>query len=104
MTDEIDTAPITITVVSITPMRHGDLVALADVDVSFDGIAFTICGLQVRANARRTEVLLPKYRAPNGDWVAAIKLPDEVREPMADAVMAAGIEAGVLKEQYAPAD
>jgi stage V sporulation protein G len=104
MTNEIDTGAITISVVSITPMRHGDLVALADVDVSFDGIVFTICGLQVRANAKRTEVLLPKFRAPNGDWTAAIKMPDELREPMADAVIAAGIEAGVLKEQHAPAD
>ena len=104
MTDDTSTTPITVTVISISPMRSGDLVALADVEVSFDGIIFTICGVQVRADARRTEVLLPKYRAPNGDWAAAIKMPEELREPMADAVMAAGIEAGVLKEQRNPAN
>ncbi len=85
-------------------MRSGDLVALADVEVSFDGIIFAICGLQLRADAKRTDVLLPKYRAPNGDWVAAIKMPEELREPMANAVIAAGVEAGVLKEQRNPAD
>lgn len=99
-----ETIQVMMEVLSIQPMRSGDLVALADVEVSFDGIIFTICGVQVRADAKRTEVLLPKYRAPNGDWVPAIKMPDELREPMADAVIAAGVEAGVLKEQHAHAD
>lgn len=99
-----ETIPVMIEVLSIQPMRSGDLVALADVEVSFDGIIFAICGLQLRADAKRTDVLLPKYRAPNGDWVAAIKMPEELREPMACAVIAAGVEAGVLKEQRSPAD
>jgi stage V sporulation protein G len=99
-----ETIQVMIEVLSIQPMRSGDLVALADVEVSFDGIIFAICGLQLRADAKRTDVLLPKYRAPNGDWVAAIKMPEELREPMANAVIAAGVEAGVLKEQRNPAD
>jgi stage V sporulation protein G len=94
-----ETANVSIEVLSIQPMRSGSLVALADVEVSFDGIIFAICGLQLRADAKRTEVLLPKYRALNGDWVAAIKMPDELREPMAEAVIAAGVEIGVVKKR-----
>jgi stage V sporulation protein G len=94
-----ETVQISIEVLLIQPMRSGSLVALADLELSFDGIVFSICGVQLRADAKRTEVLLPKYRAPNGDWVAAIKMPDELREPMAEAVIAAGVEIGVVKKR-----
>ena len=33
--------------------------------------------------------------------MAAVTLPEEVKGPMGDAVMAAGIEAGVLREKVA---
>ncbi len=46
-----------------------------------------------------TEVALPRYRAPVGGWKAAITLPDEVGGPMGDAVLAAEIGAGILRER-----
>jgi stage V sporulation protein G len=96
----MDTTSVQITVLCLTPMRgSGNLQALADVEVMLDGVSIILHGVQVCASAQRTEIRLPKYRAPDGTWKSAISLPDEVKGPMGDAVMAAGIEAGVLREK-----
>ena len=101
-TDEPSTTTVQITVLNLAPMRgRGNLLALADVEVLIDGVSIILHGVQVCATSERTEVRLPRYRAPDGTWMAAITLPDEVKGPMGDAVMAAGIEAGVLREKVA---
>ena len=98
-----DTSSVTIRVFAINPIVGGGrLLALADAEIHIDGVVFAIHGLQVFADAGKTEIRLPKYRAPNGEWLAAITLPPELREPLADAVMAAGIEAGILRERPIP--
>ena len=103
MPDHIDpqsTTTVQITVLHLAPMRgRGNLLALADVEVLIDGVSTILHGVQVCATSERTEVRLPKYRAPDGNWVAAISLPDEVKGPMGDAVIVAGIEAGVLRDK-----
>ncbi|WP_234016236.1 hypothetical protein [Magnetospirillum gryphiswaldense] len=94
--DQIDLS----TVLHLVPTQgRGNLLALADVEVLLDGVSIIIHGVQVCATAERTEVRLPRYRAPDGNWMAAITLPDEVKGPMGDAVIAAGIEAGVLRQK-----
>ena len=75
------------------------MLALADIEIVIDGVALAIHGIQVRADANGTEVALPRYRAPNGEWKTAVTLPEELKGPMGDAVLAAGIEAGVLAER-----
>ena len=99
-TDEPSTTTVQITVLNLLPMRgRGNLLALADVEVLIDGVSIILHGVQVCATSERTEVLLPKYRGVDGTWRAVISLPDEVKGPMGDAVMAAGIEAGVLRDK-----
>lgn len=98
----MDTTTAIITVLGIVPVNAtGKLLALADVELVLDGVAMIIHGVQVRADGTCTEISLPRYRSPSGTWMTAITLPDEVRAPMGDAVMAAGIEAGILKERMA---
>ena len=100
--DEQSTTTVQITVLHLVPTQgRGNLLALADVEVLLDGVSIILHGVQVCATSERTEVRLPKYRGADGNWVAAITLPDEVKGPMGDAVMAAGIEAGVLREKVA---
>ena len=94
------TALATITVLDVTPVSNaGRLLALANVAIVVDGVEIVVHGVQVRADATQTAVTLPRYRAPDGAWRAAITLPDEVKGPVGDAVMAAGIEAGILRER-----
>jgi stage V sporulation protein G len=96
----MDTTTAVITVLSIIPLANaGKLLALADVELVLDDVPLIIHGIQVRADGDRTEITLPKYRSPSGEWKTAITLPDEVRGVMGDMVIAAGIEAGLLKER-----
>ncbi|OAN44499.1 hypothetical protein [Magnetospirillum moscoviense] len=89
-----------ITANRVTPVSNaGKLLALADVSILMDGVEIVIHGVQIRADASGTEVTLPKYRAPDGTWMTAISLPDELKGPMGDVVMAAAIEAGILMEK-----
>jgi stage V sporulation protein G len=71
---------------------------LADVVVLLDGVAIILHGVQVHATLDQTEIRLPKYRASDGNWMAAISLPEEVKGPTGDAMIAAGIEAGILRK------
>ncbi|WP_096704069.1 hypothetical protein [Magnetospirillum sp. 15-1] len=96
----MNTTTATITVLTISPVPNaGKLLALADAAIVLDGVEIVIHGIQVRADGSGTEVSLPKYRAPDGSWKTAVSLPDEVRGPLGDVVMAAGIEAGILKQR-----
>lgn len=85
-------------------MGAGKLIALAAVELVIDGVALTLHGLQVQrgrqAGAEATAVSLPRYRTPSGDGRSAITLPDELKRPIADAVLAACLEAGLVRERF----
>jgi stage V sporulation protein G len=94
----MDTASVTVKAISITHVKNaGKLRALADVEVAFDGVEMIIQGVQVRADGKSTEVSLPTYRAPDGSWRAAIILPEEIKGAISDTVIAAGLEAEILR-------
>lgn len=95
----METTSATITVIDLRPVNAGKLLALADVELSIEGVVMVIHGIQVRADAARTEITLPTYRASDGSWRAAITLPEELRGTMGDIVISAGIEAGILKQR-----
>jgi len=98
----MDTTTAIVTVLKITPVNNaGKLLALADVELMLDGVSMIIHGVQVRADGDGAKITLPKYRSSSGEWTTAITLPDEVRGPMGDAVIAAGLEAGLLRERVA---
>ena len=94
----MDTASVTVATISIIHVKNaGKLRALADVEVFFDGIEMIIQGVQVRADGKSTEVSLPTYRATDGSWRHAIILPDEIKAAISDTVIAAGLEAEILR-------
>jgi len=90
-----------ISVVSFRPVHRGRLLALADVELVIDGIQIRVHGVQVVADGNGTQVTLPKFRDADGEWRTAVTLPPEVKGPMGDVVLAAGLEAGVLRERFA---
>ncbi|WP_231920510.1 hypothetical protein [Magnetospirillum sp. XM-1] len=93
-----EVSQVNIELLDFTPMKNaGSLLALADVALMLDGVEIIIHGVQVRADFRNTRISLPKFRASSGEWKPAITLPEEVRYPMADIIIAAGIEAGILQ-------
>ena len=93
-----DTASITVEVIALRPVRTGRIIAFADVWIALDGVEFVIHGVQVSRATEHgreaTKVTLPTYRDEAGRWTPAISLPDEVREPMAQVVLDACLDAG----------
>lgn len=91
------TTTVTFNVLSLTPIRSGKILALADVEIVIDGVALLVSGLQMRATPRETRVDVPTHRMPNGEWKPSISLPEELMAAIAEAVVNAGINAGLLK-------
>jgi stage V sporulation protein G len=96
------TAQATISVTNIVQVSDsGKLRALADLEFVIEGVSLVIHGIQIRADGDGTEVSMPKFRAPDGSWRSAVTLPEEARAPVAETVIAAGIEAGILRMKAA---
>jgi stage V sporulation protein G len=101
---EEETTSVVCRVLEVEPVKGDKLIALASVELVIAGVALTLHGLQVRrgrqAGAEATAVTLPRYRTQAGEWRSAITLPDELRRPIADAVLAACLEAGLVRERF----
>jgi stage V sporulation protein G len=96
-----DTASITVEMIALHPVKVGRIIAFADVRLGVDGVEFAIHSVQVsRAKEQgreATKVTLPTFRDAHGNWTAAISLPDELREPMAQVVLDACLDAGLCR-------
>ena len=88
---------VSITVLSVTPMRAGRLI----VEIDIDGIRIEVrCIRAMRAPTGATRVELPTFRDAAGQSRAAIVLPDEVHGPLGDAVIEALIERGLARRRF----
>lgn len=100
-----ETAIVTCTVLDIRPVNQGRLVATAEVEFDFDGILFALDGVQVirpKEPGSRHEIVavrLPRYRASNGEWRQAIRLPLEVESVLGDVVMAKCVDLGIANSR-----
>ena len=74
--------------------KSGRLLALADVVIEIAGLTVAINSVRVEREKAGVSVRLPVDR----DKRPLIDVADEIRRAMADVVLAAGIEAGILKE------
>ena len=97
-----DTIPVTLRVSNARPINAKDLFAMVDVEVLVGGVAFDIQGVQTRREPDgRTSVRLPTFKDADGVWRPAIKLPDEVRGPLTNAVLDFLLEEGLAKRRFA---
>jgi DNA-binding cell septation regulator SpoVG len=101
-----ESVPVTVHVRSVTPtLGKGKVLALASVEVSVGGIAFGVDGVQVIqtkdpvTGADGTGVDVPRYRAPDGVWRQAVQLPEDLRKPLAQAVLDVCCEMGLAQRR-----
>ncbi len=88
MSDDGETAPVTVTVLAIERVTLGKIVALAAVEIVIDGIAILLNGVQVFRSAPGVlSVGPPTFRSPTGASRSAVILPEELNAPLGDAVM-----------------
>ena len=90
------TTQVSITVLSVIPMRAGKLFALAAIAIDIDGVLIEIHGIRaVHVPPAATRIELPTFRDAAGRLRAAIILPEEVRRPIGDAVLEDLVECGL---------
>jgi hypothetical protein len=88
--NEAGSSLVSITVLSVTPLRAGRLFALASVEIDIDGVRIEVRGIRaMRVPTGATRVELPTFRDASGQSRAALVLPDEVHGPVGDAVIEA---------------
>lgn len=89
MTDEPEIIAVCqFSVISVQRIAAGDVVALADVALDLDGIEMKLHGLQVVRVPLGLVARMPRYRAPNGRWVPAVELPEELAQAIGAEVLA----------------
>ena len=98
---QFDCALVTFSVTNARPISGKFLFALVDVEIQIAGVSFAILGVQAR-NAPNgcTSVHLPTYRDTNGEWRSSVRLPEELRQPLADAVLAFLVDEGLARRKY----
>ena len=78
---------ISITVLSVKPVKFGRIFALASVEVDIDGVLVVVHGVRAIVHPIGTRIDLPMFRDENGAWRHAITLPDEISGPIGRAVL-----------------
>jgi stage V sporulation protein G len=92
---EAETAVVRFVVTNPRRIDSRRLFALVDVEMAIAGVSFVIVGVQARRVPGGTSVHLPTFKDHNGSWQPAIRLPEELRGPLADAVRDFLAESGV---------
>ena len=99
--DDGGSSTVSITLLSVTPARGGRLFALASVAIDFDGVKIEVHGIRaLRADPVGTRIELPKFRDASGFMRTAIILPEELRGPIADIVLAGLVECGLAERLF----
>jgi hypothetical protein len=66
---------------------HGRLIALAALEIEFDGVTLGLHGVQVIRQGKRITTQAPRFRNPKtGIWAPAVILPDELGAAIAQEV------------------
>jgi stage V sporulation protein G len=100
---EADTTPLIFTISNARPVTGKFLFAMVDVEMQIAGVAFDILGVQARRLPEGgTSICLPTFKDADGTWRPAIRLPDEVSAPLADAVLTFLIEEGLARRKFEP--
>jgi DNA-binding cell septation regulator SpoVG len=98
---EAERGLVTCTVLSVERLQGGRILALASVALDFDGILIEVHGLRVvRATKDGREaagVEMPHYRAADGSMRPTVRLPEELHQPIATAILERSREMGVTR-------
>jgi hypothetical protein len=97
--DDMENCPsstVSITVLTVKPVKFGKIFALASVEIDIDGVVLVIHGVRaIRVLPMGTRIDLLMFRDETGVWRRAITLPDEICGPIGKAVLDALVERGM---------
>ena len=98
-----ETAVVTFVVTNPRRIDSRKLFALVDVEMEIAGVSFVIQGVQARKVPAGTSIHLPTYKDQDGAWQPAIRLPEELREPLAAAVLEFLVTSGLARPRFTSA-
>ena len=87
MADDAETERVTFTIANLRTINSKRLYALVDVEIRIAGLSFRIIGVQIQRVIGGLSVHLPILRDVHGAWKPVVEMPEELREPLSDAVM-----------------
>jgi hypothetical protein len=94
--EDSPSSTVSITVLSIKPVKFGKIFALASVEIDIDGVVLVLHGVRaIRVQPMGTLIDLPTFRDENGVWRHAVTLPDEISGPIGKAVLDELVERGL---------
>jgi hypothetical protein len=100
MAEDVETHRVTFTIANLRAVDAKGLFALVDVEVRAADLSFWIMGIQGRRAANGSAVIqLPTYRDTGGRARPAVVMPDELRQPLVDAVMEFLAEEGLVERR-----
>jgi hypothetical protein len=101
MAKDAETQQVTFTIANLRAVEAKGLFALVDVEVCVAGLSFWIMGVQGRRDANGSAVIqLPTYRDTGGRARPAVVMPEELRQPLVNAVMEFLAEEGMVARRY----
>jgi DNA-binding cell septation regulator SpoVG len=100
MADDADTERVTFTIANLRSINSKRLYALVDVEIRVAGLSFRIIGVQIQRGTGGLSVHLPTHRDVNGAWKPVVEMPEELREPLSDAVMGFLVDEGMAKPRW----
>jgi hypothetical protein len=82
--------------------KKKDLFALVDVEMRVGDVCFVLLGVQARSTpgGDGMSVYLPTYNDTDGSWCPAIRLPDEMNEPLGNAVLEFLMNEGLARRKF----
>lgn len=99
--DQPELSTVSITVLSVTPARANKPFAFASVEIDTDGVQIAVHGIRAMREPWGTAIELPKFGDGGGVWRTAITLPEEIRSPIARAVLDELVDRGLAERRAA---
>ena len=99
MADDADTERVTFTIANLRSINSKRLYALVDVEIRVAGLSFRIIGVQIQRGSGGLSVHLPTHRDATRAWKPVDEMPEELREPLSDAVMEFLVDEGMAKRK-----
>lgn len=94
----MDHEPVAITICNLRPIQSKLVFALLDVELVLAGVSMTLHGITARhLSGGGTSIHLPRYRDNTGEWRAAVSLPDDLRDAIADQILVHLVETGIAR-------
>jgi hypothetical protein len=97
-----DTERVTFTIANLRTINSKRLYALVDVEIRVAGLSFRIIGVQIQRGSGGLSVHLPTHRDVNGAWKPVVEMPEELCEPLSDAVMGFLVDEGMARQRLTP--